>query len=427
MIGIQQTMKHLTFIIGFISLFYSVGNAKAHCFADIVCSNSNGRIFNNNTNWANRTNGKRWFQNQGNHRAECNSLGANYFNSMNIEELAKNNGMCGKITCKGTSWIGTSNKKGELGPKTVEVKCDDTQTEDSISQSDYQYASKVVCGKLDYILHSGLYKTVINIHNPSYDNVDFRYKFAMADNGKDGKISKFYYTSIGADGAQYFNCRNFSKILGSNGNLDGFFVIESDKPLDVISYYTGGDKILKTLDVEKTYERTVKQRKWSCGNVEDKRGENFANINNWELVNGNIAQVSEYRYNNVNYPINNFGVYKHDVDIWLSNTAVINNQQKEGDYTYKFKFCICKNDYPGKASIDIISLRADNSVKAYIDGNFFINGASHNQLPTGSGSTTITATGTHTLELRSKNYQKYHAVGIRGYINITNGYLGECR
>ena len=57
---------------------------KPHCFTDIICSDGRGSSFTNNTRWAKRTNGKRWFQQNGNHRSECNA-----YETLTIQPVAE--------------------------------------------------------------------------------------------------------------------------------------------------------------------------------------------------------------------------------------------------------------------------------------------------------------------------------------------------
>lgn len=129
----------------------------------------------------------------------------------------------------------------------------------------YQYAAKIVCGlnKTTGMLAHGSYETVVNIHNPYVEQQTFKYKVALAGEGKDGKISAFTSDKIGVDGAQFFSCNDFHKITGMAATvvIDGFFVIESPQPLDVIAVYTTNDANgagVPAIEVERVFERTIK-------------------------------------------------------------------------------------------------------------------------------------------------------------------------
>jgi hypothetical protein len=129
----------------------------------------------------------------------------------------------------------------------------------------FQYASKVVCGinKEPGIIARGMYMTVINIHSPNdKDTIPFRYKLALAGEMSDGKISPFHDGKIGPDGAQFFSCADMRKLLDISTStvIDGFFVIESKGPLDVIAVYTTNDingAGVPVIEVERVFERTI--------------------------------------------------------------------------------------------------------------------------------------------------------------------------
>lgn len=106
-----------------------------------------------------------------------------------------------------------------------------------------QYAAKVTCGPMQH-LHSGNafqpgdYTTAVNLHNPGAAATKFHYKFASAGIAQDGTISQFVDSSIGADAVQVFDCAIFSSLAKTTGPIDGFFVVETNQDLDVVSYYT---------------------------------------------------------------------------------------------------------------------------------------------------------------------------------------------
>jgi hypothetical protein len=84
-------------------------------------------------------------------------------------------------------------------------------------------------------------------HPQSREAQDYKYKLALAKAGKDGSILAFKKTTIKADGAQFYACRDIRKIyeLPDATLLDGFFIIESEEPLDVIAVYTTVQRVFE--------------------------------------------------------------------------------------------------------------------------------------------------------------------------------------
>jgi hypothetical protein len=128
----------------------------------------------------------------------------------------------------------------------------------------FQYAAKVVCGlnRSTGTLAHGQYQTVINVHSPNRDVTGFRYKLAQASKAEDGPISGFKEGRIKADGAQFFGCNEFHSIFNipAGAVIDGFFVIESKLPLDVIAVYTTNDvggAGVPCIEVERVFERQI--------------------------------------------------------------------------------------------------------------------------------------------------------------------------
>lgn len=127
----------------------------------------------------------------------------------------------------------------------------------------YEYAAKLICGtkREEGGFANGIYETLINIHNPYKEKQEFQYKLALAGEAKDGKIfMPFKSSTIAADGAQSFGCRTIRKIYDQVGPsmIEGFFVIHSKFPLDVIAVYTTNDesgKGVPAIEVERVFER----------------------------------------------------------------------------------------------------------------------------------------------------------------------------
>jgi|SRR5882757_5645455 hypothetical protein len=128
----------------------------------------------------------------------------------------------------------------------------------------FQYAAKFICGvhKSTPGLAHGSYQTDINIHNPGKDIDSFQFKLAIAGEAADGTITPFKDGRIKADAAQFFGCETVHKIFAIPPAtlIDGFFVIQSKLPLDVIAVYTTNDldgKGVPAIEVERVYERTI--------------------------------------------------------------------------------------------------------------------------------------------------------------------------
>ena len=425
-------MSRFIYILGgavFASLFLSNKGFAAHCFADVQITQAGQATLHNNKIWDRRANGKKWRQWDGSHRSECNALGLNHFNSIDLEAFAKENGMCGVITAQGKSWIGTSDKKGQLGPKSITLPCGPGKpiTSQENAPSDYQYATKVVCGRpKGGMLHDGDYRTAVNIHNPNYTAVEFRVKFAQAYNGKPGDISHFVDGTLGPDGAQYYDCETMSQFQDMGSFFDGFLVVESREPFDVVGYYTGGEAQVASLDVETTKERLIENnRLWNCGGDRVDLASNQAVVH-WSLNGGAPTVVQTLD----GAPIFDHGAYEHDdMHIWLSDRSNLSKEQKAGDYVYKLPFCLCSSqEYPTQAIINVTGLRGDNSVSAHLDGNEFIEGPNtHNSANAGAGTISTSDAGQHYLEFRNSNRHDYHAVAFSGVIGFQNGYLGMCQ
>lgn len=412
----------MAFAPAVVSLLPTLANARPHCHLSVDLSDGSQSI-DMLEQWDDRNGGGRWNQTRRTHRDECDDKAEDHFDSLDLYALAKANGMCGTITATGKSWIGTYKRKTNIGPRVIEVAC--PTTGEDTEESDFQYASKVLCGSPDdHFARTGEYRAVVNIHNPSYDTVAYRYKFATAGDASDGRISPFTDTEIGPDGAQFFDCKRLEPLADSASAFDGFFVIESREPLDVVTYYSAGSDQVATVDVEPTRERRIPPGKeWSCG----VQSVNLATAQGW-TVNGQPASF-----------VTNGSSIGQATDGVLSDRPAINWQQAAGNYDYRLPFCLCENsqEYDTSAQINITELTIDNSGSAHVDGNTnaFVPGpnAFGSASPIGSGSTMVSGSGNHFLQIQAVNNGSSfgtntpHEVGISGTMTINNGYLGQCQ
>jgi hypothetical protein len=127
----------------------------------------------------------------------------------------------------------------------------------------FQYAVKFICGKsAGDVVAPGTYFTAINVHNPSYKDIRFRKKVAIALPGeKAGHVSKFFDAKLGPDQAMEIDCPDILKHAEISADfLKGFVVIESDVDLDVVAVYSaaGREGMIETFDIERTLSRRRK-------------------------------------------------------------------------------------------------------------------------------------------------------------------------
>jgi hypothetical protein len=119
-----------------------------------------------------------------------------------------------------------------------------------------QQSQKFVCGKGDQrVAILGTYLTAINIHNPLYTTVPFRWKAAVAlPKLAQGPISQFATSRLGPDGAAEITCNDIRALLGASvpnvSLLTGFVVIESRNELDVVGVYSAADPSGRSIALE---------------------------------------------------------------------------------------------------------------------------------------------------------------------------------
>lgn len=124
----------------------------------------------------------------------------------------------------------------------------------------YEYAVKVVCGKMDRDarppLAGGTYSTLVNIHNPNRTIV-VRRKVAVAGRGAPGPISTFETRVLEHDQAMYVDCEMMQRQAGGVDPLDGFLVVQSSHLIDVVAVYTTGRDEATTFHTERVPVRRM--------------------------------------------------------------------------------------------------------------------------------------------------------------------------
>lgn len=142
----------------------------------------------------------------------------------------------------------------------------------------YEYAAKVVCGTQDdpegLSLTPGRYATTVNIHSPT-GNAQFSKKMALGIPPGRQAVGEIKYISVhelGYDEVLSTDCTDIRARLFPNGFpvpegsddgfIEGFLVIESEAPLDVVAVYSTADltdsdlaRNQSSIDVERIPER----------------------------------------------------------------------------------------------------------------------------------------------------------------------------
>lgn len=143
-------------------------------------------------------------------------------------------------------------------------------------KTEYQYAAKVVCSLMlphqDGTLARGTYRTTINIHNPASKQITIAAKVALAGQfGSDPgpfSVTPFKDAVIQPDGAVGVNCFDiagyFCPINGvcvDFAFLEGFLVVKSPVPLDVVGVYTARhtEGEVESIDVEVVEGRQIRE------------------------------------------------------------------------------------------------------------------------------------------------------------------------
>jgi Tol biopolymer transport system component len=113
----------------------------------------------------------------------------------------------------------------------------------------YEYAAKMVCGDQsspeDLRLTRGRYATTVNVHNPKTETVAFSKKLALSippGGQQPGAIMPIDVHELAYDAALAVDCSELRQRLFPDGFpdglIEGFLVLESQGPLDVIGVYT---------------------------------------------------------------------------------------------------------------------------------------------------------------------------------------------
>ena len=139
------------------------------------------------------------------------------------------------------------------------------------NDSTYQYAAKLVCGRLDKPnpLAIGEYRTAVNIHNPSRcDTVVIRWKVAIGANLESDHrfVTGLSKVSLGPDEAVEIDCPEVHALLDRSGFkgafAKGWVVLECDDELDVVAVYTSShpkDPVVNSVHTERVCARVLEK------------------------------------------------------------------------------------------------------------------------------------------------------------------------
>lgn len=124
----------------------------------------------------------------------------------------------------------------------------------------FQYAAKFVCGDGEgEAAFPGRYFTTVNVHNPVEERVSIRWKATQSFRQPGGTVSQFRSSSLDGDGSFAITCEQLREMLDAGGGFfEGFVVIRSPVPLDVVTVYSAGRETVQTLDVERVSPRRLR-------------------------------------------------------------------------------------------------------------------------------------------------------------------------
>ncbi|MDY7093267.1 MAG: hypothetical protein SX243_09875 [Acidobacteriota bacterium] len=385
--------------------------AEANCWCKVQCTFPGADTVEGQESWSQRPDGRNFnYPHSQNEWDECKDYCRGFVYELPLEEMAENRNSCGTVECASNYWLGARpERQGET--RRVQVPCGD-----GADESDFQYAVKVVCGSAGDgdPLHMGGYKTTVNVHNPALEPVRTRHKLAVAGPRRDGSISPFFQGQIGADGAQYYDCRYFHRLANTTALVDGFFVLESQSELDVTAYYTSTDATqVNAIHIERYPGRAVAPRPFDC---QDRVAIDLSDPQNWSGPNGTVVPVTAL---NGSWDANR---------TWISYAA--DGQLAGGTYTYQVDFCCCPNgSFSARGTV-----RSDDGSTGTVTpgGTALFNLPAGNFQASAGPAAPFNATGTcegsGTVTVQVTNgFAGPSGLSMAGTLTLINGYAGACR
>lgn len=206
----------------------------------------------------------------------------------------------------------------------------------------YQYAVKVIQGSIKVDsrtkpIGSGIYCTSVNVHNPWRHDVKYAIKLAVAGpQGKPGTISPFQIHQLKGDEVTEYDQVGFAALLSPislSSFLEGYCVIESEEPLDVVGVYTGAaiqDERLGALHMERVPARSVPR----CQDLKLNISSGTAQWGLTQVAAGSTLVVGAAPV--VAVPVSSWAVSPNSKWLGSSKTG-----EAKGEYTYELEFCLC--------------------------------------------------------------------------------------
>jgi hypothetical protein len=122
----------------------------------------------------------------------------------------------------------------------------------------FMYTAAFACvrevGPFDPAFMPGEYRTTVNVHNPQRHEVSFLKKAVIANSEETqerGIISDYREDVLRPDDALAIDCTTIISLLAQQPSVgNGFVVIESKEPLDVVAVYTQITEAGASVDVE---------------------------------------------------------------------------------------------------------------------------------------------------------------------------------
>ncbi len=230
----------------------------------------------------------------------------------------------------------------------------------------YQYAVKIIngvqkTGGNNFIFGPGFFCTSVNVHNPWRETVIYAVKTATSGfHGDPGKISQYHIFKLGPDEATEYDMHDFE--FNPPDSPEGFFVIESFKPLDVVGVYTGTDlgELLGAIHLERVPAREVPR----CLDY-NPRYINTGLNNTWYLT--NVPTNSSLNVGPAPIALSpHLSTWASEPSgtKWVGTSGLTNTVA--GTYVFKYEFCLCWTFH--NAAING-KLWADNNAKILLNGN----------------------------------------------------------
>ena len=292
------------------------------------------------------------------------------------------------------------------------------------ARKDYQYAVKIILGKLgpktdeEGPLPFGNYFTKVNIHNFSRcDCTTFRWKVAIGSPGlRVGPISDFFESTLCADEALEIVNRDIYRALEKRGvkpgtHVEGWVVIETPAELDVVAVY--GTSSNATGEINALHTERVQPRCLTA--CEDFFMDISTGVAPWEFRGPGTLPNSPYTLATLSLPHQAWGAAPAG-SVWTVPNTMVNDA---GDYVYRIQFRLCTGFKNPKLALTFL---ADDIGAIALNGNSIpISGAGSFTSPTTAAATAGFNSGLNELAITVKNAGGPTGLVVAGSIEAENG------